>query len=272
MQPIELISYPKVNIFLKIIQKRDDGYHLLSSRFMLAHGEIHDVLCIESSEHFSLQGEFGCLMQENTIFKAKLALAEILKSQDRGEEKFLDHIKVSVQKNIPAGSGLGGGSSNAASFILGVQRLLGFSLSQSDLVQIAKACGADVMFFLSQDKSANVYGIGDYVHTYAEDPLDFEIHTPHIFCSTPQVYARYAYSIAKHQCKYASLKESNALESTPSKQILQAHAINGGKSILNDLFLSACSLYTELKDIADDLGDEWFFSGSGSSFFRLKAH
>lgn len=263
MQPLIFKSYPKLNIFLKIIGRRSDGFHLLSSRFVLAKGALFDTISIESSSTgFVLEGEFGCKLESNTIYKAKCAIKELAQNKYRDSRlvAFIESLKVCVQKRIPEGAGLGGGSANAASFVHAVCNLYHISLDTQDYAYIAQRCGADVAFFLHRYESANVGGIGEEVIAFKETLPEFEIFTPQILCSTPAVYKAYA----THTTNFSPLPTQWL--NTKSTQILQSHTLQE----LNDLYMSACYVAPELESLRKDLGSGWFFSGSGSSFFRPK--
>ncbi|WP_394996048.1 4-(cytidine 5'-diphospho)-2-C-methyl-D-erythritol kinase [uncultured Helicobacter sp.] len=270
MQPLILKSYPKLNIFLKIIGRREDGFHLLSSRFVLAKGALFDTLSIESSPSgFALEGDFGCEIESNTIYKAKCALQELATDKRCGRvdpqiADFVQSLKVSVQKRIPEGAGLGGGSANAASFVHSVCALCEIELNAEDYAFIARRCGADVAFFLQRVPSANVSGVGEEVIPFVEDLPEFEIFTPQIVCPTPAVYGAYRESHAT--CKRVFSPLPREWLTIPSAQILATHALEE----LNDLYASALFVAPELESLRTELGRGWFFSGSGSSFFRIK--
>ncbi|WP_394952308.1 4-(cytidine 5'-diphospho)-2-C-methyl-D-erythritol kinase [uncultured Helicobacter sp.] len=263
MQPLISKSYPKLNIFLKIIGRREDGFHLLSSRFVIAKGALFDTLSVESSSKgFVLEGEFGCNTESNTIYKAKCAMQELAKNGRVDSEiaDFIQSLKVCVQKHIPEGAGLGGGSANAASFVHSVCELCDLELDVEDYAFIAQRCGADVAFFLQRTPSANVGGAGEEVVSFVENLPEFEIYTPEIVCSTPAVYRDFA---TKNRAFSPLPREWLA---TPSAQILQKHTLEE----LNDLYTSALCIAPGLESVSRDLGSGWFFSGSGSSFFRIK--
>ena len=113
---MERKSYAKVNIFLKIAGKRDN-YHELVSRFVRVHS-LYDVISFvkTNKKAFEIIGDFGCKLESNTVYKAY----NLLKAYDGVEEYFLTH-SVKVEKNIPEFAGLGGGSSNAATFLIMVK-------------------------------------------------------------------------------------------------------------------------------------------------------
>lgn len=255
--------YPKVNVFLKVVGF-EAGFHMLNSRFILAQGSLYDEMCITQKDSFCIKGDFNCETQDNLIFKAKCALSKYLSKQGRLALE-LESLHIEVQKRIPQGAGLGGGSANAGAFLRAVNELLSLGLRENELISIAKHIGADVSFFASGLKSANVSGKGERIESMQEDIMECEIYTPSLFCDTKKVYRAFADSIQNKSRQYSP--QATQLFGMQSKEIISA---NYTKQELNDLFESACVCYKSLKDIAKDLGKGWYFSGSGSSFFRLK--
>ena len=168
-------AYPKVNVFLKIIGIDARGYHLLDSRFCLARGALKDTICIKTANTFSLKGNFTCSMEDNTIYKALHSLKQYLESSGRAHEaKKLENLSIEVEKNIPSGAGLGGGSSDAGAVLWHLNEEF-FSLSMPELYEVGARVGADVCFFLSRQESANVYGVGEVIEAFEEEALEFEI-------------------------------------------------------------------------------------------------
>ena len=255
--------YPKVNIFLKIVGF-EAGFHMLNSRFILAQGSLYDEMCITQKDSFCLKGDFGCEMRENLIFKAKCALSEYLNQQSR-ETLGLESLHIEVQKRIPQGAGLGGGSANAGAFLRGANEILSLGLREDELIDIAKHIGADVSFFASGLRSANVSGKGEKLESMQEVAIECEIYTPSLFCDTKKVYRAFADSIQNKSRQYSP--QATQWLNMQSREILKVHYT---QEELNDLFESACVCYPSLKDVAKELGKGWYFSGSGSSFFRLK--
>ena len=254
---IEKKAYAKVNIFLKITGVRD-GYHLLASRFMrVAH--LFDTVALERKKTkrkmFEIDGRFDCVTEQNTIYKAFVALKEA--TRDNELERFFHSNKVTVEKHIPAFAGLGGGSSDAAAFLHLCNEVLELGLKIEELASIGSRVGADVPFFVYGYDSANVEGVGEVVTPYEEETLELEVVTPDIAISTPAVYKKYRSDF------FAPIAQEDAVKwlSTPSKEVMET------KTLLeaNDLFAPASALYPELKRYAKE---GWFFSGSGSSFFR----
>lgn len=247
-------SYAKVNIFLKIAGRREN-YHELVSRFVRVHS-LYDLIDFNEGyfDEFTLIGKFGCETKNNTIYKAYEKLVEI--SLDV-EEYFKKHCVI-VDKRIPELAGLGGGSSNAATFMLMVNEVCNLNLSKDELCDIAVQIGADVPFFIYEYDSANVTGIGEIVKKFDEEILDIEVITPKIECNTGEIFRKFR----EKYYKEISKEEADILLNMSSKEILEKLTI----SEANDLFEPALDINPELKILAEN---EYYFSGSGSSFFKL---
>lgn len=251
-------SYAKVNIFLKIAGKQDN-YHLIVSRFVRVKN-LFDIVRFEKGNFntFTLDGDFGCDIKQNTIYKAYMMLCDI--SLDVKE--FFKNHKVIVEKNIPEFAGLGGGSSNCATFMLMVNRYCNLNLTKDNLAKMSASIGADVPFFVYEYDSANVTGIGQIVQKFDEDSLDIEVWTPYdIKCDTKAIFT----SFRDRFYKQINNQEANRLLSMKSLDILKELDIYEA----NDLFLPALFCNDKLKTIYQELGDQYYFSGSGSNFFRI---
>lgn len=249
-------AYAKVNVFLKITGKREN-YHELVSRFMRVNA-LYDELSFapKTKDGFEIIGEFSCLREQNTIYKAYNALKEATASDSL--EKLMQTYAVKVQKNIPAFAGLGGGSSDAATYLKMCNEVLHLGLSNNELAKIGSKVGADVAFFVYGYESANVSGIGEVVEEFKEDILEFEVVTPKIEISTPKVYNSYRENF------YAPINGfvEQELKNKKSLEILESMNVDEA----NDLFKPAMHEYKELKE---HYRAGWHFSGSGSSFFRV---
>lgn len=248
-------AYAKVNIFLKITGKRGE-YHTLSSRFMRV-DSLFDILWFEpkSTPEFEIRGDFDCEVHSNTIYKAYKYLQSATRSDKLST--FFEQHAVCVDKKIPSFAGLGGGSSDAATFLHMCNDELDLGLTIEELAEIGSSVGADVAFFVYGYESANVRGIGEIVERFEEPLIDFEIITPDIQISTPAVYRYYR----EHLYEPISPEKVLRLESTSSRELLATM----NPKVANDLYPSALGCYNELSE-----KEGWFFSGSGSSFFRIK--
>ena len=248
-------SYAKVNIFLKIAGRREN-YHELVSRFVRVHS-LYDLIKIEKKvcDEFTLVGNFGCETKKNTIYKAYM----ILKEESPKVEEYFKKNCVIVEKHIPEFAGLGGGSSNCATFMIMVNELCNLNLSKDELAKLAITIGADVPFFIYEYNSANVTGIGEIVEKYEEEVLDIETITPQIKCNTGEIFKVFRNKFYKE----IDEEDKKKLLSLNSKQILNILDINRA----NDLFEAAKDVY---KDLNKYEKQNWYFSGSGSSFFKVK--
>ncbi|WP_263833269.1 4-(cytidine 5'-diphospho)-2-C-methyl-D-erythritol kinase [Sulfurospirillum oryzae] len=252
-------AHAKVNIFLKIVGKRGN-YHELLSRFMIV-PSLWDTLSFipkKSTEAFELVGEFNCALEHNTLYR----IFEVLKTQGFGKEveRVMSEYALHVKKNIPTGSGLGGGSSDAATFLKMLNERANLGLERDEMMRIGSDVGADVAFFVSGYESANVSGIGEVVEKFDESALDIEVFTPPLACNTALVYKTY------REYFLQSMDQALALNMVDLKstELLKGFS----KEALNDLFPACLKAYPELGAYAKE---GWFFSGSGSSFFRIRA-
>jgi len=246
-------SYAKVNIFLKIADRRDT-YHELVSRFVRVHN-LYDCMSFvkTNKKAFNIIGNFGCKLESNTVYKAY----NLLKNY-KNVENFFKIYSVKVDKNIPEFAGLGGGSSNAATFLIMVNKYCKLDLSKDELCKIAVQIGADVPFFVYEYNSANVRGIGEIVEKFDDDILDIDIITPKIKCDTGLIFKEFREKFYKQISK----EDAKRLLSMNSLDILKEFNIYEA----NDLYEPAITTKPELKAYAKK---NWYFSGSGSSFFKV---
>lgn len=246
-------SYAKVNIFLKIVGIREN-YHLIASRFVRVKNLFDTISFIKKDvDNFSIEGNFSCVLEKNTVYKAYKELEKF----DEVKEFFKKNI-VKIDKNIPEFAGLGGGSSNCATFLNMVNIACNLNLNKEELAKIGSNIGADVPFFVYEFDSANVSGIGEIVEEFKEESLNIEVITPKIACDTGKIYKNFREKFYKELNK----DEVKELFVTNSKDILKKFSINEA----NDLYFSALDLNQDLKKFEKD---NWFFSGSGSSFFKI---
>ena len=255
-------AYAKVNIFLKITGTRDN-YHEIISRFMKVNS-LYDELSFVSKEdvdakanEFKIIGDFSCATEQNTIYKAYFALKN--KTHSQALEKLMQTHAIKVTKNIPAFAGLGGGSSDAATYLKMCNEVLDLGLSLNELATIGLEVGADVPFFIYGYDSANVSGIGEVVEEFKEESLDIQTYTPKVEISTPKVYHVYRDDFYNpiDGFEVQRLKETKSIEVLNTMSPTEA----------NDLFEPALQAYRELKQ---HYKSGYHFSGSGSSFFRVK--
>lgn len=175
-----LLSPAKLNLFLHIVGRRSDGYHLLQTVFQLI--DLFDTLT------FTLREDNGIHLSDNTpvipthenlIMKAATLL--------QGKRLDLPGVDIDLKKRIPMGAGLGGGSSNAATTLLALNHLWDLGISQASLLEIALQLGADVPVFVA-GHSAFGEGIGE-VLIPIDLPLDwYAIVKPPIHADTASLF------------------------------------------------------------------------------------
>jgi 4-diphosphocytidyl-2-C-methyl-D-erythritol kinase len=250
-------SPAKLNIFLKVVGKRDN-YHLINSRF-IRYDKLFDEIIFEKKDKqksgFEMVGNFDCKLENNTIFKAYKYLCEYAK--DRKIESFFSDYLLKVNKNIPTGAGLGGGSSNAATFLLAVDELLNLKLKQKDFYAIGEKIGADVNFFISKYKSANVSGIGEKIEEFSDDEVEFKLNFVDIHANTSKVYSAFR----EHFFDKIDIKLANDMMKKTTNELLKSF----DAKTLNDLLNPLLVCYPQIKKY---MKEEMYLSGSGSTFFE----
>ena len=178
MRSLLIQANAKINLSLKIIGKRPDGYHNLKSVFQSI--DLSDFLFFEKTKEEGITGAIVCPEAKNIIFKAKEAL-------EKKVNKKLP-CKINLQKSIPVSAGLGGGSADAAAVFEALNLLYGLRLSRKELAKIGKEVGADVPFFF-WGGTCRVEGIGEKVSPIKRNlPEFFVLFRPHKRVETKMVY------------------------------------------------------------------------------------
>jgi len=178
---IQLPAPAKLNLFLHITGRRDDGYHLLQTIFQfLDHG---DVLTFERTDdaritrHYTLAN----VSDEQDLIMRAARLLQTHAGVQYG-------VRVTLDKRLPLGGGLGGGSSDAATTLLALNHLWSTGLSLSELATLGLSLGADVPVFV-QGRTAWAEGVGD-VLTPVELPQDwYVVLCPQVNVSTAEVFS-----------------------------------------------------------------------------------
>ena len=180
---LALKAHAKVNLTLEVLGRRDDGYHDIASIFQTV--ELHDTLTLEPADSITLKCDRPELESEDNL---ALRAARLL-SEHTGCGK---GARIGLEKGIPVSSGLGGGSSDAAAILRGLNRLWGLNLSHAELGPLAAQLGSDVPFFL-HGGTAMVHGRGERVRPLPPADLQWMvILTPEIPLprKTASLYAR----------------------------------------------------------------------------------
>ncbi len=179
----------KINLHLETGNILTNGYHEIRSIFHTI--DLYDTVGFRTTAGSEIRvgGDFDCSLEANLIYKAAYAYQKMYR--ERVGSSF--GVDILCKKSIPTGAGLGGGSSNAATTLLGLQYLLGDLLPFTELLQLGASLGADISFFLYRTPIALVEGVGDIVTPLVKEdnqnPLTVVVKThPHIHTSTPEAY------------------------------------------------------------------------------------
>ena len=250
-------SYAKINISLRVVSKRKDGYHELDSLMLPI--ELHDSIIIstlkESSDNFVTVDDFS-----NGLIHYNLASSGI----DALAKKygFKTKFRVYIHKVIPMQAGLGGGSSNAAFTMKAVNNMLKLNASDEELSELAAPLGADIPFFIKCQPS-RAKGIGEIL-----EPLEIKnnyyclIVKPTSGCSTKEVFAiadKSEYKPVDIDTVVKSLKEGD--------DDLLAETMGNS---LEEAAISLVPEIAQIKEFLKSLGLKIvMMSGSGSAVFAL---
>ncbi len=184
---ITVRSPAKINLHLEVLGKRKDGYHELA--MLMQSINLEDYLEIELNASGSINLNSNNteldLGDDNLIIKTANILRSYYPNRNLGANIFLN-------KNIPIGAGLAGGSSNAAATLIGLNKLWALNLDQSTLAKFALKLGSDVPFFL-EGGSQYCFGRGEILEKYRFDSRFFLIilKNPKVSLSTSEIYKKY---------------------------------------------------------------------------------
>ena len=250
-------AYAKINLFLDVLSKRDDGYHDLN--MVMLPVELHDLIQIETSP--SLADNFITTDHVDLqVTKYNLITATLKEMAKRYDIK--KNFIVSVHKEIPISAGLGGGSSNSAAVIKAIEHLAKLNLSPEEEVNLGASLGADVPYCL-MNKPAHVEGIGEKVTPIKmKKKYDVLIIKPSEGLSTKKVF---------------TVSDDMELDHGDVNQVIKALETGDDelleKSLFNSLEKASISLVPEIQKVKDTLKALGFkmvlMSGSGSSVFAL---
>ncbi|GAM32719.1 4-diphosphocytidyl-2-C-methyl-D-erythritol kinase [Acinetobacter calcoaceticus] len=178
---IRVPSPAKLNLFLHITGRRENGYHELQTIFQLI--DLYDWMAFTPTldEQIEIDGLSEVRPEENLIYRA----AQIL----RPHAKKFCGLNIKIEKNIPMGAGLGGGSSNAATTLIVLNQLWECGLNQEQLADYGVKLGADVPIFI-YGKNAWAEGIGEHLSFIDLDQKQFIILKPDCFISTQLLFSQ----------------------------------------------------------------------------------
>ena len=252
MDKITVESPAKINLGLNIIAKRDDGYHNLETIFIPI--SLSDKLTFMKSEKLIVETNSELLnKQQNNLVTRAINLLEEISGKNIS-------VKINIDKVIPIGGGLGGGSSNAATTLKTINRIFNLNLIGDKLIQIALKLGSDVPYFLNP-VPAYAESRGEILH-----PLNAEIPYP-ILVVNPglNINTRWAFQ------KIKPSKPIHRLRTIDSKDLTDLDYLK--ENIKNDfefVIFKELPLIKEIKDNLYDQGAKFaLMSGTGSTIFGI---
>ena len=256
-------AHAKINLILRVAAPLTSGLHPICS--WMHPIDLHDTLTIErlttQSSEFNLRWDDDSPVDWETssdlIYKAHALL-------ESHTGRALP-VRITATKSIPAGGGLGGGSSNAASTMMGLNQIFDLKLTQEHLRSLAQTLGSDIPYFITTDPTtpphpAVVSGIGDQIHPTPRATADLTLLIPPFGCPTGSIYAAF-----DRQQSQSSI-DADAVHQSAARAVVQTH------DLINDLARPARSAVPQLNDMMttlEALGITPHLSGSGSTMFIL---
>ena len=231
----------KINLFLKIVGKRQNGFHELQSVFQLI--DLYDEIFIKVRE----DGQINFINESKKISKNDDLGLKAAKLILHGKQSGVD---IYLKKNIPIGAGLGGGSSDAATILLGINNLCDLKLSKKELMDIGLKLGADVPFFVFGE-NAWVEGVGESVRKIIIPKSTYYICYPNFPISTESVF------------------KSFKLTKDPITMKITSYFSDKLEGLNNDLEQTITEKYVKMKELLDWMNNFGCakISGTGSSVF-----
>ena len=244
MQRFELPAPAKLNRFLHITGRRQDGYHELQTIFQLV--DIHDVLVFEPAEDIDVQMDGVSIpVADNLVYRAAMLLSA---------GRSVPGVRITVKKNIPTGGGMGGGSSDAATALHGLNLLWRLGYSKTELAEIGLQLGADVPVFI-HGRTSWAEGIGEVLVPIDLPMSWFVVLVPRCSVSTAEIFLHPDLT-----------RDSSAITIA---RFLQQKVLSDQKVFRNDCEEVSRILYPEIGKALDWL-NQWGaarMSGTGSSVF-----
>ncbi|MCG8633905.1 MAG: 4-(cytidine 5'-diphospho)-2-C-methyl-D-erythritol kinase [Desulfobacterales bacterium] len=259
----EILSPAKINLFLHVTGKRPDGYHELYS--LMAPIDLCDYISMEfQGRGIRVVCGHPRVPEDKTNLVCRAASLFAAACKARGLPRPYEGVEIRLQKNIPVGGGLGGGSSNAAMVLLALNEKAGNPLSPAALNELGAGLGADVPFFLGNGP-AYVSGIGEQLRPCRELPEYWLVLcSPGVAASTVKVFKKLEFGLTF---------KPDYIMNTGSNLLPIGQELNGREELHNDLEDPACRLYPEIGSTKNEMAlllkRNVYMSGSGSSLFAL---
>lgn len=244
----KLYSNAKLNLYLEIVGKREDGYHLLET--VMVPVSLYDEIdmFIYKSGSINVDVNKNIKQEDNIVYKTVKLI------QEKYNLSF--GFSAIIKKNIPVGGGLGGGSSNCAFVLKELNNYFKFATTD-ELLQIGATLGADVPFFII-NKPAFCEGIGDIITPIDFPKMDFTIVSPYIFVETKKIFQNIKNILTNDEIFGKKL--------SPEKGVWE-EIVESQKTFYNKLERVSLFTYSELSDFKKSLNESFHMTGSGASFY-----
>ena len=258
VQEIRVRAHAKINLYLDVVGKREDGYHNLETIFHSV--ELHDDVIIrkQATKGITVHCEHPRIPcdSRNLAYRA----ANLLSDSVGG----IDGIAIDIHKRIPVAAGLAGGSANAAAVLHGVNDLFGLNFTQETLMQFGAQLGADVPFCLHGGAALGL-GIGDQLTRLpALSDVPLLLLNPGIEISTANVFKKLNFSLTTRKKRGIIIKA--CLE--------KGDVVSIGQNLYNLLEVPVFSQYPEIAALKTELSTQTgscgaLMSGSGATVFAV---
>jgi len=281
--PLVTKSYAKINLYLQVLNKRKDSFHNLSTLF--ARIDLADTLifrkCRDGLIKINCDSPNVPKDKTNLCYRAAALLRQELKLENNGllstrqSQKVSLGVQIDLKKCIPVGAGLGGGSSNAASVLLGLNKFWDLNLPKARLLSLGVKLGSDVPFFIHQVKFALGSQRGDKIKPLISlDKLKlwFILVYPNLKVSTPLIYQKFD-SYLPVGGAFSRLTRARGNVKIFTSQLLKKRKVVDAGCLFNDLEVITSSLYpvvNQVKNALSNMGlDKVMMSGSGPAVFAI---
>lgn len=265
---VSLQAPAKVNLYLKITGRREDGYHYLAT--LMQKISLFDQVAVEKiASGILLYCPDSDLPEDENNLAFRAAKMFLQTTASRREDK--DGVAITLRKCIPVAAGLGGGSSDAAAVLRGLDQLFATGCTENELLAMGSSLGADVPFFVACPPAAWATGIGDQLHPALSLPeYKIIVVNPGYSVSTPWVYDKFALTVGQNINNLKSFQNSEM--ENDIHPLFSSRAIRPDE-LVNDLEQVTSSHYREIallkKRLVQDGAVAAMMSGSGPTVFGL---
>ena len=255
---LRIRAHAKINLFLNVVGKREDGYHNLETVFQSI--DLHDEIILRERDKKGVVIQCNHPDVPSDSSNLAYAAAQAISNSVGG----MRGLEIRIEKRIPVAAGLGGGSANAAAVLHGINELFSLEITQSTLMRIGTELGADVPFCLIGGTAFGT-GIGDILTPLSPlTDVSLILINPGISVSTADIFRNLHIPLTKQA------KESIIIRNCVEKR----DTVGIGKNLYNFLEIPVFSKYPELSEIKSHLSMQVgtlgsLMSGSGATIFAL---